>query len=114
VPSYSPVFSQQFILSGASGGATAFLVPTGFTAVARDLTAYALLAATLVQLQVQDSESAPWVTVVNRTLAGVGTSAEWQGRIVIPEGGQMQVITDAETDGLDIYVGGYLLRNTLT
>lgn len=114
MPSYSPIFSSQLILSGGGSGSTAFLVPPGFTAVVRDLQAYAAVAATLVQLQLQNSEAAPWITVVSLTLAGVGTAAQWTGRIVAPAGAQLQVISDVEAADLDLYVGGYLLRNVLT
>jgi hypothetical protein len=114
VPSYSPVFSSQFILYTDATPNLSFAVPAGFTAVVRDVTFYATVAGTLCQVAIQDSEDAEGVTVVSEELAGVGVYVQWTGRIVVPAGGLINLVLGSLAAGVNAYVGGYLLRNTLS
>ncbi len=114
MPSYSPVFSEQFILYTDTSGATAFEVPASFTAVLRDASAYATIGGAEVTFSVQNSEDAPQVVVAQVNPAGIAAYDQWQGRVVIPEGGLLTLQEAIVGLGLEIYAGGYLLRNTLT
>lgn len=114
MPSYSPVFSQGFIYYTDATPNSQFEVPSGFTAVIRDATLWVELGAAVVQVYIQLDEEAPGVTVIQ--LSGVGEPSydSWQGRIMVPAGGIITYYVsdvDLNTHG---YVGGYLLRNTLT
>jgi len=114
VPSYSPVFSSQFISYTDAAPNTSFDVPTGFTAVVRDITAYATLAATELLVQYGNGEDAPLVSFAQLTLGGISAYAQWTGRVVVPAGGTIELDAGSLVSGLEIYVGGYLLRNTLS
>lgn len=114
MPSYSPVFSSQFIVASELDGISSFLVPAGFTAVVRDFSSWFSAGGAVVQLVVQNSEAAPGVTVAAVGAAGVAEYSQWQGRVVVPAGGIMTVDTTYLGATPDIYVGGYLLRNNLT
>lgn len=114
VPSYSPVFSTQFIVYVDAAPNLSYEVPAGFTAVVRDVTFYATIAGTLCQVTIQDSGAAPVVTVVSEELAGLGAYEQWTGRVVVPEGGFIGLVLGSLAAGINAYVGGYLLRNTLT
>jgi hypothetical protein len=111
VANYSPVFSAAFIVQQPSASNTHFEVPPGFTAVVRDFTVACLYGGTLTSLYIQDSSVAPAVTIAYLEVAGVGQSAQWQGRIVVPENGFISVYIADLSSGANTYVGGYLLRN---
>lgn len=114
MPSYSPVFSSQFIVYSDSTPNSSFIVPAGFTAVIRDMTGYANVSATLLHLLIGDSSLAPAVTVASIELAGVGTYGQWTGRVVVPEDGIIEIYSGSLVSGLQVYVGGYLLRNVIS
>lgn len=114
MPSYSPVFSSQFIVYTDAAPITEYEVPAGFTAVIRDATFIATVAATLCQVSIQDSEAAPACTVISETLAGIETYSQWTGRIVVPAGGLINLVLGSLAAGVSAYVGGYSLRNVLT
>lgn len=114
MPSYSPVYSSQFVVRHGTDPLVPFVVPAGFTAVIRDFTVYSSVAGLVAQTLIQDSAEAPALVVAQLSGIGVAEYAQWTGRVVVPAPG---IITNAITDVGDaasIYVGGYLLRNTLT
>jgi hypothetical protein len=114
VPSYSPVFSSQFIVSTEAEGYPSFLVPAGFTAVVRDFSIFSTASVELAQLFIQNSDAAPAVCCASLATASAPAYAQWQGRVVCPEGGTISVTLEFVFGAPDLYVGGYLLRNTLS
>lgn len=110
----NPVFSSQFILNDSDTGYTSFLVPDGFVAVIRDFSAWSDAGGFVVQLVIRNSLAAPGVTVAAVTAAGVPNYAQWQGRIVLPPGGEISTHLASFIDEPSIYVGGYLLAETYT
>lgn len=108
---YSPVFSTQFILYTDATPNLSYAVPAGATAVLRDATFYSTVAATLCQVNIQDSDEAEAVVVVSEEIAGVGVYAQWTGRVVVPGGGFINLELGSLAAGINAYVGGYLLQN---
>jgi hypothetical protein len=114
VPSYSPVFSQGFIYLTASTPNTSFLVPEGYTAVIRQATATTVAGAAVIYFQLQNSGIAPLITWAIATITGALENWQWQGRVVVPGGGYIQVDDNYLGTQDQVYVGGYLLRDNLT
>lgn len=114
MPSYSPVFSVPFIINNNLAPNTSFEVPTGYTAVIRQITCAQNVGDFIFYLTIQDSEAAPSVTVVLLQSLDVINYADWTGRIVVVEGGIMNIGYTVVGDDFSAYVGGYLLRNTLS
>jgi hypothetical protein len=114
VPSYSPVFSAPFIQYTSATPNTSFLVPAGFTAVARygvitqDYGGYA------GGWYIQDSEAAPGIFFDYNGSIGLLEVHTWEGRVVVPAGGLLNLTTSVVGSSLNAYLGGYLLRNNLT
>lgn len=104
-----PVYSAQFIVYTDASPNFTFDVPTGFTAVIRDFTYWADVAATLAQVEIQDSSAAPGVIVASLEALGVGEYHQWVGRVVVPGGGVITLTLGSLSAGSNIYVGGYLL-----
>lgn len=111
--SYSPVYSTQFIVYGSSAGALEFAVPAGFTAVIRDASADATATAATVTVLVQNSDAAPAIVVARMSGAGIPFYSQWQGRVVCPGGGTISASATELGADVSIYVGGYLLRDTV-
>lgn len=86
----------------------------GFTAVIRDFSIYSNAAIVIMLLLIQNSASAEQVVAAYLTLEGVATGAQWQGRIVVPGGGFITLDQTDVGDNCHCYVGGYLLRNTIS
>lgn len=114
MPSYSPVFSSQLILGSDSTGYPSFDVPAGFTAVVRDFSQWDIAGGATTELVIQNSGAAPGIVSARLENAGVAAYSQWQGRVVVPEGGIISLTVTHIFAGPDVYVGGYLLRNTLT
>lgn len=114
MPSYSPVFSQGFLYYTNSTPNQTFDVPLGFTAVVREVIYYCEAGGGLAVTQIATGPGAPYVTISTLTIAGIETVASWTGRAVVPGGGSIYI--SGESIGLEdtIYVGGYLLRNSLS
>lgn len=114
MPSYSPVFSQGFLYYTEATPNTSFDVPDGYTAVIREFDAFAGLAAVACSFSVQLSSLAPYIAIATIYVAGIAESAQWRGRVVVPGGGIINI--SQATLGVDcyMYLGGYLLRNTLS
>lgn len=114
MPSYSPVFSAQFIVRAGTDPLVPFIVPAGFTAVIRDFSIFSSGAIAEVILTIQNDSTAPEVKVAYLTLEGIGTGSQWQGRVVVPENGIIGLTQIDVGDSCHIYVGGYLLRNVIS
>jgi hypothetical protein len=114
VPSYSPVFSQQFIADADISTESAFEVPSGFTAVIRQISGYQSVGAWQMYVYIQDGEEAPGVVIYSQYQAGVDNYVTQEGRWMVPEAGIITAGFDSFGAGASMYVGGYLLRNTLT
>jgi hypothetical protein len=114
VASYSPVFSSQFILHNESVPNDSFEVPAGFTAVIREVDLYSVAGESTLYLFIKNSDAAPGVTFTTLTVAGINQTAQWTGRVVVPAGGSIVAETASLGTEDQFYVGGYLLRNTLT
>lgn len=114
MPSYSPVFSQGFIYYTEAAPNQNFDVPAGFTAVVRDISVSCEAGASVFNLVTYNGDGAPGVTEVYLEVTGALVSAHWEGRIVVPGGGTIYL--GQYTLGVDgaAYVGGYLLRNSLS
>lgn len=112
MPSYPPVYSQQFILNTEEAPNTEYAVPAGYVADIRQVTAFAAVAAVNVQVFVSNSEAAPGVCVVYLGLLDLLAYDSWEGRVVVPSGGLIQLAISEVGSPPDVYVGGYLLRNT--
>lgn len=114
MPSYSPVYSGAFIQYTPSTPNTAFDVPEGFTAVIRQISAAQDIGGWILNVFIQDSEAAPGLVIAELGQVGSVNYAAQEGRWVCPGGGIISVsLTELGSD-VAIYVGGYLLRNTLT
>lgn len=114
MPSYSPVFSQDFINYNESDGDMAFEVPAGFTAVVRHADFSVEAGGSVFSLTKQNSGAAPTVQFFVATLVGLLEHQQWDGRVVIPEGGILTLYQATLGVAAQVYAGGYLLRNTLT
>lgn len=114
MPSYSPVYSAQFVVRNSSDPLVPFVVPDGYTAVIRDFTVYTPAAGFVAAVTIQDSAEAETVTVALITGVDVPAYGQWQGRIALPAPGIVGVSVSDIGAAADIYVGGYLLRNVLT
>lgn len=112
--SYSPVYSAQFVVRHSGDPLVPFIVPDGFTAVIRDFTVFSSAAGLIAQVQIQDSAEAPAVVVAQLGELDVAAYGQWQGRIVLPAPGIINVSLTEVGASAGIYVGGYLLRNVLT
>lgn len=109
--SYSPVFSAQFILRDSTEPLPSYEVPSGFTAVIRDFSAHVAVAGDIVILKIQNTASAPPVSIAQLSPIGAPAYDQWTGRVVVPEFGFMTLEEVTVGDNAGIYVGGYLLRN---
>jgi len=97
-----------FITLAGLGGPLTFVVPAGFTAVARDLDVYygASDIQGNVRFQDVDSGGTIWYGESMEEAAGY---LSWRGRQVFPEGHTMQVSTADVL--MDVRLCGYLLTN---
>jgi len=114
VPSYSPVFSQGFIYYTTATPNTQFAVPDGYTAVVRQISMNADLADALMQVYSQNDPDAYGVLLWQGAGAGVFLTVSAEGRWVVPGGGIITAEFTSIGDSPSAYVGGYLLRNTLS
>lgn len=112
--SYSPVFSAGFLYYAPDSPNEHYEVPAGFTAVMRDVAVYTTVGGVALYVAVRLASSAPFVNVIALGTAGVNSSNQWTGRIVIPAGGFIDLGVSSLGADDCAYVGGYLLRNTLT
>lgn len=114
MPSYSPVYSAAFIQYTASTPNSTFEVPAGFTAVARYGTVLQDIGGYAAGFYLKDSEAAPGMFFDYASGLEVFQVHDWNGRIVVPAGGFLGISLTSIGDQPAVYLGGYLLRNTLT
>jgi hypothetical protein len=114
VPSYSPVFSSALVQYTASTPNAQFEVPSGFTAVVRQISVVQDVGGYDAGVYIQDSAEAPGLLIAQAI--GVDIYEVWQqeGRWVVTEGGFVTLSLSTVGSQAYGYVGGYLLRNTLT
>lgn len=109
---YNPVYSTGFIYFIDATPNTLFDVPEGYTADVRQFLVTTEAAVGSVALQVANGAGAPYITCVYLNVGGGVQSESWEGRIVVPGGGSIQIIGAALGLTLCVYVGGYLLTNS--
>lgn len=114
MPSYSPVYSAAFIQYTSETPNLTFEVPAGFTAVARYGTVLQDIGTYGSAFYLKDSEAAPALFFDYASDLGVLEIHDWSGRIVVPEGGILGALLTELGAAPNVYLGGYLLRNTLT
>ena len=110
---YNPVYSQGFIYFIDATPTTTFDVPEQNTADIRQFLVTTEGAIGSVALQVANGPGAPYITCVYLGVTGALQSASWEGRIVVPGGGSINIIGAALGLTLCVYVGGYLLTNVV-
>ena len=111
---FRPVYSAPFILYTDDTPNTEFEVPAGFTAIVREVIVYSQLGEDVVSIGFYQPGSEYRVVFYGSETYAVNTSNPWSGRVVIDEGGLIEMqITDVSTYS-SVYVGGYLLTNTYT
>lgn len=114
MPSYSPVFSTGFLFSTDDTPNQLFEIPTGFTAVVRDVTCTCLVGGVYMEAYVYAAGAPEGCIFTLCTLDGVASAFQWQGRVAIAAPGFIGFNQSAFDLGTSVYIGGYLLRNTLT
>lgn len=114
MPSYSPVFSVPLIQWTTAAPNTSFLVPDGYTAVVRQMTILCEAGGVAGGVYIADSEIAPpcWIHYV--TEFGVLVEDQLEGRWTVPGGGLLVLELTDFASLASAYVGGYLLRNSLS
>jgi hypothetical protein len=114
VPSYSPVYSQGFIYYTEEAPNTTFDVPAGFTAVVRQWSCYLEAGGVVAQISGANAPGAPYTVFDTQEAAGLVQQLQGHGHWVVPGGGSILLYSPSLGSGVSAYVGGYLLRNTLT
>jgi len=109
-----PVYSAPFILYTDSTPNAQFEVPANRVAVIREWDLATELAATSATLGLQADGSAPEVVFAYLETAGVLSSAQWTGRVIVPPGGIITYTQATLGVGSSAYVGGYLLGPPLS
>lgn len=114
MPSYSPVYSQAFILNTDAAPNTEFEVPSGYTAVIRQITITVETGVAYFEVRIANSLIAPYVAIAIWGAPVNLATQSFQGRWVVAGGGIITLYQDILGVGGGTYVGGYLLRNTLS
>lgn len=114
MPSYSPVFSQPFIEYISSEPNTSFAVPEGYTAVIRQVSGYQDVGGWILYVYGRNSLAADAIVLCQLAQVGDFNYAAQEGRWVVPGGGEIEITISSLGSGPCFYVGGYLLRNTLS
>ena len=99
-----PVYSRRFIDVAGFTGSVAFLVPTGFVCVVRDITAWVGISAGASVQAGLGGSAVFWGFTFG--VVTVQATAEWQGHHVINEGEQLVLASSAS---VDLMASGYLL-----
>jgi len=110
---YSPVYSAAFIEYTESTPNNSFIVPDGYTAVARYLSCYQEVGAYGLLAYAANSEAAPALIFAANAAILADDLFQWEGRVVLPAGGVYTIELSTIGDGVSIYLGGFLLRNVL-
>lgn len=112
--SYSPVFSQPFVLYTSGTPNTEFEVPENYTAVVREVDLYSGVGGDKLLVYVNAGGGGPAVTFCSIEAIGIQSCAQWTGRVVAIGGSTIVAEVGGLTTGAQFYIGGYLLRNTLS
>jgi len=110
---YSPVYSQPFVQYTPDTPNTSFLVPDGYTAIVRQWSVVQNVGGYDFNVDIQDSEAAPSLRIVQIIDVGINASYQGEGRWVVPPGGLITVGLSDVGSSVSIYVGGYLLTNDI-
>lgn len=110
---YSPVFSAAFIEYTPDTPNLAFDVPDGFTAVIRQISVVQDIGAYNFDCAIANGPGAPYLTIDYAAGIGAFSLHAAQGRWVVPGGGSIIVGVTSLGVHPSIYVGGYLLTNSL-
>lgn len=114
MPSYSQVYSQPLILYTPSTPNTSFLVPSGFTAVVRQISGYQNIGGWTLETIIAGAGAPDGVTISFLGQAGALNYAAEEGRWAVPEDYYIEINFSELGSTFSCYVGGYLLRNTLS
>jgi hypothetical protein len=114
VPSYNPVYSAPLILYTDDTPNTSFLVPAGFTAIIRQVVFWNQVADNYFICFLFGAGASEGVVFAAFTGISLNSAQQWEGRVVAPEGYTIECESGGLATGTTIYVGGYLLRNTLS
>lgn len=106
-----PVYSAAFVEYTPDTPNESFLVPEDYTAVLRYASVVQNIGAYNVLMGIANAEDAPVLDVWQVADIGVGSMAMWEGRVVIPGGGYIQMNVSAAGSSISMYCGGYLLAN---
>jgi hypothetical protein len=106
---YSPVYSSPFIVYTPATPNEEFEVPAGYVADIREIDMYTSLGGGKLIVAFGDPVSGWYCNFASLYVAGVATSAQWTGHVVVPAGNIIAL--DVAALGVDdcAYVGGYLL-----
>jgi hypothetical protein len=104
------VYSQRlFEVHGLAGGATlTFTVPSGYTAIVRDIDLYS--SPTLSNAEIYISGSSGQTFFYASVAATTKDSPQWRGRQVLYAGETMTIYNGA-SESWDVTISGYLLAN---
>jgi hypothetical protein len=106
----TPVYSTRFLEAHGLTGTLSYTVPSGFTAIVRDVDSFIGTPVGVNALFLHGAlGQAIWWT---QATIGQSQYASWRGRQVFQEGESIEVEADVGTfDAYDVTVSGYLLSN---
>jgi hypothetical protein len=112
---YSPVYSAPFVLGNTSDGTPPnFLVPTGFTAVIREIDLYTEAGGSKLQVGMYGAGADSVVYFAVLEAIGLNTTTQWRGHVVALADYTITPYVGGLSTNDCVYIGGYLLRNVLT
>lgn len=109
--SYSPVYSAQFIVYTSETPNETFDVPTGFTAIVREILGTQDIGGYAYNVAIADGPGAEYCVIYLSSTLGVFQGDRAERRVVVPGGGSIKLNISSIGDAPSFYVGGYLLRN---
>jgi len=111
---FSPVYSVPLIIYTEATPNESFDVPSGYTIVVREIDYYCALGGGSMAASIELAGSGAPCTFAALNVSGINASGQWTGRVPLTEGGTLAIDVTHLGTGDSIYVGGYLLQNTLT
>lgn len=112
--SYSPVYSVPFILYTPSTPNTSFLVPSGYSAVVRQISGYQNIGGWTLETIIAGEGAPDGITISFIGQAGALNYGTEQGHWAVPEDYYIEINFSELGSSFSCFVGGYLLRNNLT
>jgi hypothetical protein len=106
------IYSSQFIVWGPGNPNAAFAVPEGYTAVVRFITVWAFAGGDAATIGFQNSTAAPVCWFAYLQVVGVNQTLSWDGHVVVPGGGRIELNNSKISPNASVYVGGYLFANS--